>query len=691
LDDRLQSLLKAAFYSVKPPPGGPRKKVKEYPPLEAYLRHLLLVRLEATEPVVSMVSKQLVRMPWHDPSYQCGALVCKLMLKACRKGRYKTIEAVAAVAAKLRTQRAAGEVSIRLTDAVLEELRWALEHPNFRDQQRIITYTRLLGELHCTGQVSGNIIIDQLYEFINLGHLIPDSLREASKALAAAAELEKSTMAPSSKLPVYNSSGAVTKVIQEDEEMEDDELPTQVEDEGVKPVAVAPYSLYDPRVPSAQDPPTSSYRITLVCTLLESAAPSLIHRSNVPRLRGFFAAFQRYLFTKTVLPTDVEFALLDTFDVVDSHWKSISKGGPGRRPDSSGSESGFPRYTSWLDAHTATVAVEESEALFQSQKRARLEALADESKSLTDIASSSSVADEHFFPDDESESTDDEDEESVSVKSKESGNVDIPIEDEAHEAEMATNSKDDDVDSEEEEGVEDGEESEEGDSGGETDEEEYDDDEEEFDEEAYMMQLEEEAFERELRMLTMEAIEKGKNTSRKQVGDSMISGSQVVKRKTTSDSKTTSEAPTAGVALGGEVGISFQVLKKGNKGKMEVKELVVPVDTHLALAATRHDDAAARERDEIKQRVLRYEAQSESATGGNVYLEQERLQRNRNRPLSIEEIDKNFGTTGGELHPSQTEKKAAPAGRGLGRGGGLPPGRLGGRGGRSNAGGRRLL
>jgi regulator of nonsense transcripts 2 len=692
LDDRLQSLLKAAFYSVKPPAGGPRKKAKEYPPLEAYLRHLLLVRLEATESVVSMVTKQLVRLPWHDPSHQCVVLVGKLLLKACRQGRYKTIAAVAAVAAKLRTQRAAGEVSIRLTDAVLEELRWALEHPNVRDQQRIITYTRLLGELHCTGQVSGNMIMDQLYEFINVGHLIPDSLREASKALAATAAQEKSPVSSSSKLPVYNSSGGVTQVIPEDEEMEEDELPTQVEDESVKPVAVSPYSLHDPRVPSAQDPLTSSYRITLVCTLLESAAPSLIHRGNLPRLRGFFAAFQRYLFTKTVLPTDVEFALLDTFDIVESLWKSLGRGGPGRRQESS--DSGFPRYTSWWDAHTATVAVEESEALFHSQKRARLEALADESQSLTEIASSG-VADEQLFPDEESESTEDEDEESVSVKSKESGTVDLPIEDEAPDMEVVTNSKDDDVESEEEEGIEEGEESEDDDSAGETDEDDYedDDDEEEFDEEAYMLQLEEEAFERELRMLTMEAIEKGKNTSRKQVGDSMISGSLVVKRKTTSDGmKSTSEAPTPGVALGGEVGISFQVLKKGNKGKMEVKELVVPVDTHLALAATRHDDAAARERDEIKQRVLRYEAQSESATGGNVYLEQERLQRNRNRPLSMDEIDKNFGTTGGELHPSQTEKKSAPAGRGTGRGGGLPPGgRLGGRGGRSNAGGRHLF
>jgi regulator of nonsense transcripts 2 len=331
---------------------------------------------------------------------------------------------------------------------------------------------------------------------------------------------------------------------------------------------------------------------------------------------------------------------------------------------------------------------------FQAQKLARLETLSDESKSLTDI--SDPAADEGFFNDDESESTDDEDEESLSIKSKDSAGVEMQIEDETIGIEIAKDGEDVEQSSESEEGGDD--DSDEV-SGGETDEEDDYEDDEEFDEEAYMLQLEEEAFERELRMLTMEAIEKGKNASRKQVGDSMISGSQIIKRKPTDVTKSSwsdTLTPNAGVALGGEVGISFQVLKKGSKGKIEVKELVVPVDTNLAMAATRHDDAAAKERDEIKQRVLRYEAQSESS-GGNVYLEQERLQRNRNRPLSMEEIDKNFGTTGGVLHPNQLDKKAPAnnqsSGRGGGRGGGpnSSMGRLGGRGGRFNASGRHLF
>ena len=55
---------------------------------------------------------------------------------------------------------------------------------------------------------------------------------------------------------------------------------------------------------------------------------------------------------------------------------------------------------------------------------------------------------------------------------------------------------------------------------------------EEFDEQAYMQQLEEEAFERELRRLTMDALEKGKAANRGgKVADTMPMGSQIIKKK----------------------------------------------------------------------------------------------------------------------------------------------------------------
>jgi regulator of nonsense transcripts 2 len=94
----------------------------------------------------------------------------------------------------------------------------------------------------------------------------------------------------------------------------------------------------------------------------------------------------------------------------------------------------------------------------------------------------------------------------------------------------------------------------------------------------------------------MDALDKGKATTRGgKVADTMPTGSQFIKKKQIYD-----ESGPA-MALGGKAGISFQLLKKGNKGKMEAKQFFVPTDTNLAAIATKQDDAAARERDIIKK------------------------------------------------------------------------------------------
>lgn len=677
MDERLESLLKAAFFSVKPPPSGPKKKAKEYPPLEAYLRYLLMVRLDPTQESVSEVSKELLRFPWSDPKVNCGALVCRIMLKACRRGRYKTIKAIASVATSLRSQKSANEAPVRLVDAVLEELRWALDNPNFRDQQRVLTYARLLGELFVIAQVSGQVILDQLFDFINIGHEIPEALREASKKFGQSTNTETNE----EQLPIYNSAGAVSDTIAEDEEMEMDELETGKEEIETKPVAVSDASKYDPRVPSQADPPNAVYRIKLVCTLLEMSAKLLVTKKNLPRVKAFMAAFQRYLFTKPVLSSEVEFSLLDAFDAIESQWRRVAKSASG-----DDKENDFPRYPSWLEAHNAAVLEEDAEAVLEAKKRVHLEAMADPSNSLADIGNP--LHDEQGLYEgsqDGSQQGSQVEEEDDDVSRSNSIEEDGEVEHDGAEEE-------EDHRDEDEYGDEDYDDDEEDDD--------YDD-EEDFDEEEYMRKLEEEAFERELRRATMEALEKGKNTSRKLVAGDMISGSQIIKKKPSDRAAPKPDAGTAAppgmFALGGKEGIGFQLLKRGNRGKVEARDFVVPADTNLAVVATRNDDAAARERDEIKQRVLQYEAESAEAelTGGNVYLEQEKLQVIRNKPLSMDDIDRNFGTKRGDLATQSRPKPAVPIGSmssgGPGRGSGGRGGRGRGRGGRSSSSGRTLF
>jgi hypothetical protein len=67
------------------------------------------------------------------------------------------------------------------------------------------------------------LVIEKLYEFNNLGHEIPQALRDASKKLIESKQKEEEEE-PMSKLPEYNSSAAVAQTIGEDEEMAEGDL-----------------------------------------------------------------------------------------------------------------------------------------------------------------------------------------------------------------------------------------------------------------------------------------------------------------------------------------------------------------------------------------------------------------------------------------------------------------------------------
>jgi regulator of nonsense transcripts 2 len=629
-------------------------------------------------------------------------LICKIMLKACRRGRYKAIQAVASVAAKLRRHKP--EVCIRLVDTVLEELQWSIEHPAFKDQQRTLTVARLLGELYCSSLASGQLVIQQLYKFINFGHEIPDALRDASEKQATAPADMQSTDAGETgeQLPVFNSASGAAQAIQEDEEMESAPLETREEAPAEpNPVAVSSHSKHDPRVPTPLDPPNSVFRIKLVCTLFEVVSKTIITRNNLTKIEGFLAAFQRYLFTKTILPTDVEFSLLDTFDMIDSQWKKTTKDTSGKGKAAAARNLGFPRYITWLEAHNVTVHVEETEAIFDARAKVRLEAVARDANSIDEegtLSIDDLNDDDDMMDDDDDFSNDDalstsardslnDDQDSAQFSDHEDGGDDR-MDEENDDSQSGGSDEDDDSDDDDDD----------------DDSEDDDASEEEFDEQAYMQQLEAEAFERELRRLTMDALEKGKATTRGgKVADNMPTGSQFIKKKS---NETVADEAAPSFALGGKEGVKFQLLKKGNKGKVEARQFFVPTDTNLAAVATKQDDEAARERDMIKARVLQYEAESAELqhSGGNVYLEQEKLQVIRNRPLSMEEIDRNFGTTGGNLRSTDKPNSSGGSGGRTSMGGrsggrtftGGPGGRtyMGGRGGRGRGrggGGRTLV
>jgi regulator of nonsense transcripts 2 len=346
-DERTTELIKSSFYMVKPPQIKAQKKAKILSPIEAYIKDLLLVRLDMKN--INFVLNQILCLPWNDDVSDYGVLVVKYMLKTCRKGRYKSINAIALLAGKLKKHKS--ELVARLIDAVFEELQFILENPNIRDQQRAITYAKLLGELHIQMLVPVQAVIDELYHFINFDHDIPKNLYNVSSEQSAAPSISSSLLKKSSL--------DITQPILENEEMEledesdgVDESKSDAIEEQVAPIGVSSHSIYDPRVPSSLDPPSAVFRIKLICTLLDCSASSLVSVATVSLVNNFLSAFQRYVFIKQTLPTDIEFSLLDTFDILESRFRALKKG--------SAKSSSIIRYDCWLDAHNAVITVEKA-------------------------------------------------------------------------------------------------------------------------------------------------------------------------------------------------------------------------------------------------------------------------------------------------------------------------------------------
>jgi regulator of nonsense transcripts 2 len=653
---------------VNPPQRKAQKVTKVYPPLEAYIQHLLTVRLSSADPSsVTFVTKQLQRLPWSDPSAQCGHLVGKHLLKACRRGKHGAKDAVFDVATNMKKSRR--EVVVRMADLSLEELQWSMEHPSFRNQQRAIGIARVLGHLHAVALIPPPIVLEQLHSFINFGHEVTPAMREATLKLQHQMKTQQGTS--------FQAPPTRAKTILEDEEQDTDDEDADVdgatptEDDIHTPVPISPIARFDPRLPCFVDPPNSVLRVKLVCCLLEACGSSLVTQANLPKLRYFFTCFQRYLFTKSVLPVEVKFAVLDSFDAFDSSIRMLfgatkdgkkkrRKRGGGSRVPIDEAVFTFLRYISWRDAHQAIIETEEADAEAEVRARNRLVVKAGGSVGNLEAMPSAdddndSVMAEDDSIDGESDDMSDADRESSSTGSSQA---------ESEDAGSDLDESDEETDEDEEDEIM----------------EEDPETDVEAAEEAYARQLEQEEFERELRKLTLEAVEKGKIAARAgtggKVADTMVHASQFVFKKPQQDKHSTSGTDAVeNPFLGGQAGISLKLLKKGNKGKVEAKQLVVPDNTNLAIQALKQGEEEARERDILKARVLQYEQESSEQSSGNVYISQEKLQVIRNRPLSMDDIDRNFGTTSG------SREQLPRSGRG---GGGRFPGRGGrGRGGRT--------
>ncbi|CAM9181924.1 unnamed protein product [Discosporangium mesarthrocarpum] len=106
---------------------------------------------------------------------------------------------------------------------------------------------------------------------------------------------------------------------------------------------------------------------------------------------------------------------------------------------------------------------------------------------------------------------------------------------------------------------------------------------------------------------------------------------------------------TCGTPLTGGEGVSLRLIKRGNKGKVEAQQVLVPSDTSLGAQVHRNEEASRVENDIIKARVLAYEATIEAEEQGRLPQEgyQNLIPQVHNAPLTSEDLKGRARNTGG--------------------------------------------
>ena len=81
----------------------------------------------------------------------------------------------------------------------------------------------------------------------------------------------------------------------------------------------------------------------------------------------------------------------------------------------------------------------------------------------------------------------------------------------------------------------------------------------------------------------------------------------------------------------GQASVAFRLIKRGNKGKTEATTISVPASAGLAARKSAATTEEERERSALKAATLAYAESSTQAGGGNVYMAEERMARNKNK------------------------------------------------------------
>nr|CAG4640628.1 EOG090X0143 [Eulimnadia texana] len=163
-DSRYITMIENAYYHVLPVDSSVRTTTKKVrTPLQEYIRYLLFSEL-GNKGATKRVLKQLRKLDWNDKETSVYAVRC---LTAAWKVRFLNIRTLAGVVAELSLyQEFVGHVVV---DAVLEDIRWGMEFPLAKYNQRRTAMVKYLGELYNYRMIESTVVFKVLYSLITFG------------------------------------------------------------------------------------------------------------------------------------------------------------------------------------------------------------------------------------------------------------------------------------------------------------------------------------------------------------------------------------------------------------------------------------------------------------------------------------------------------------------------------------------
>nr|CAG4650736.1 EOG090X0143 [Simocephalus serrulatus]SVE94074.1 EOG090X0143 [Simocephalus serrulatus] len=163
-DSRYLTMIENAYYQVVPVDSSARSShIKIRPPLHQYIRQLLFVEL-GNKGSTNKILKQLRKLNWKDPATASYAIRC---LTSAWKVKFPNIRTLAGVVAELTLYQEF--VGHRVVDAVLEDIRWSLEFPISKFNQRRVSMAKYLAELYNYRMVESSVVFKVLYTCITFG------------------------------------------------------------------------------------------------------------------------------------------------------------------------------------------------------------------------------------------------------------------------------------------------------------------------------------------------------------------------------------------------------------------------------------------------------------------------------------------------------------------------------------------